>query len=79
MGQFAGRIGREEPSKRQMLYELFFEKLYKVYQKAKIVQYIDNCKWNIFFKAKKSIVGLKIPKPFERQAEGATCQHGGMY
>ena len=31
-----------------------------------------------FFKAKKSIVGLKIPKPFERQAEGATCQHGGV-
>ena len=33
---------------------------------------------NFFFKVKKSIVGLKIPKPFERQAEGTTCQHGGV-
>ena len=33
---------------------------------------------NFFFKVKKSIVGLKIPKPFERQAEGATCRRGGV-
>ena len=33
---------------------------------------------NFFFKVKKSIVGLKIPKPFECQAEGATCQRGGV-
>ena len=28
----------------EMLYEIFFEKLYKVYQKTKIVHYFNNCK-----------------------------------
>ena len=57
VGQFAGRIGREEPFKRQMLYELFFEKLYKVYQITKMVHYIDNCKWIFFSKSKNQLLG----------------------
>ena len=57
VGQFAGRIGREEPFKRQMLYELFFEKLYKIYQITKMVHYIDNCKWIFFSKSKNQLLG----------------------
>ena len=69
-----GRQQAPKPCKRQTLNKGFFEKLWKVNQKTKIVHYFDNYNRIFFFKAKMSNIWLKIRLPFEHHAEGATCQ-----
>ena len=72
-----GRIGRRKPFRCQIkVKKKIFEKLWKLNQKMKIVPYFNNCNRIFFFKAKVLNIWLQIWLPFERHAEGATCQRG---
>ena len=63
---------KENKNYRQLLIEIFFEQLWKIDKKTKVVNYFER---KFFFEAKISKVWLKIKFKIFRHVVGATYQH----